>query len=295
MPSHLIVNADDFGLTHGINRAICELHDAGAITSATLMAAGPAFEDAVARARKRPSLGVGCHVVLTDGMPVSPLRSIPSLLARDGRSFRPQLYSFLAALLTQQIDPNDIEREAVAQIRRLQEAGLTVTHLDTHKHAHLLPKVLKPLLRAAIRTGVSAIRNPFEQPWAFPLSNGTAARSSQLRLIQILKRQFLRQPEIRSGRVHTTDGTIGVSATGHLDEPTLRNLLRALPEGTWELVCHPGYNDGELHQVTTRLRASREVERRALLAVLSPMAHDESLSSDPHLLPPTLIHYGSFV
>ncbi len=293
MPSHLIVNADDFGLTHGINRAICELHDAGAVTSATLMAAGPAFDDAVILARERPGLGVGCHVVLTDGIPVSPPRSIPSLLASDGFTFRPKLYAFLTALLTHQIDTDDVEREAIAQIRRIQNAGLTVTHLDTHKHTHLLPRVLKPLLRAALRTGVSAIRNPFEQPWAFPLSNGTAARTSQLRLVQLLKRQFLRQPEIRSRHIRSTDGTIGVSATGHLDETTLRNLLGALPEGTWELVCHPGYNDRELDEVATRLRASREIEREALLSVLANGANGHPLSGNPHLSHPALIHYGS--
>ncbi len=293
MPSHLIVNADDFGLTHGVNRAISELYDAGAVTSATIMAAGPAFLDAAVLARNRPSLGIGCHVVLTDGVPVSPPRSIPSLIARDGRSLRPKLLPFLGALASNQIDPSDIEREAFAQIRRVQDAGLAITHLDTHKHTHILPFVLKPLLRAAARAGVRAIRNPFEQPWAFPLSNGSAARTSQLRILQPLKRSFFRQPEIHSGHIRTTQGTIGVSATGTLDEGTLRNLLGALPAGTWELVCHPGYNDRELDGVTTRLRRSREIEREALVAVLSTAARKKSFGTDAHLSGIQLIHYGS--
>ena len=293
MLARLIVNADDFGLTHGINRAIGELHDAGAVTSATIMAAGAAFPHAAALARSRPGLGIGCHVVLTDGLPVSPPKAIPSLIARDGRTFRQSLFSFLGALATRQIDPDDIEREAVAQIERVQDAGLVVTHMDTHKHTHILPFVLRPLLRAAARTGVRAIRNPFEQPWAFPLSNGTAARTSQLRVLGPLKRSFLRQPDIEAGRVRTTDGTIGVSATGHLDGKTLSNLVGALPAGTWELVCHPGYNDGELGAVATRLRESREVERDALLAILSATARERSFATDSHLSDPELIHYGS--
>lgn len=292
MPARLIVNADDFGLTRGVNRAVAELYDAGALRSATLMAAGDAFADAVAIARARPGLGVGCHVVLTDGFAVSPRRRIPSLLARDGRSLRPRLRTFLLALATGQIEEDELEREAVAQIRRLQDAGLTVTHLDTHKHTHILPMVQRALLRAAERTGVRAMRNPFEQPWAFRLSNGSTARTSQIRLIQPMERAFLRQPAIRDGRMRTSSGTIGVSATGTLDETTLRNLVAAAPEGTWELVCHPGYNDAALDAIPTRLRATREVELRALLAVLGHAARGESSSAGAHPLLPEIIHYG---
>lgn len=295
MTRRLILNADDFGLTPGINQAVAELFDAGALSSATLMASGPALEDAVRVARTRPGLGVGCHIVLTDGVPVSPPRQIPSLLAPGTCTFRPKLIPFLAALFTLQIDADEIEREAVAQIRRLQAAGIAVTHIDTHKHTHIFPQVLGPLLRAAARTGVRAIRNPFEQPWAFPLSNGTPARTSQLRLLQPLKNSLSRQPAVRSGLVHTTDGTVGISATGSLDETSLRNLVQALPEGTWELVCHPGYHDADLDRVPTRLRQTREVERRALLSVLSGPVRAASSQDETHPGPPEIIHYGGLV
>lgn len=291
MAPQLIINADDFGLTPGVNRAIAELYDAGALTSVTLMAAGAAFEDAAAIARERPGLGVGCHIVLTDGLPVASPRRIQSLLARDRRSLRSSLAGFLLAFATGEIQEDEIEWEATAQIRRLQDAGLQVMHLDTHKHTHILPKVQRALLRAARATGVGAMRNPFEQPWAFRLSNGSAARTSQIQLIQPLQRAFARQPAIRSGVMRTTDGTIGVSATGSLDETTLRSLLAAMPEGTWELVCHPGYNDNELAAVPTRLRATREVELRALLAVCSAKA----LQNNAQPFPAELIHYGSLV
>src|SRR5271154_5842107 len=99
MAPRLIINADDFGLTPGINRAVAELHQAHVLTSATLMATGPAFDDAVAIARANPTLGVGCHIVLTDGVPVLPPKDIPTLIGPDRKTFRPSLISFLKALL----------------------------------------------------------------------------------------------------------------------------------------------------------------------------------------------------
>src|SRR5947208_962069 len=108
MPSRLILNADDFGLTPGINRAVAELHAAGALTSATLMANGPAFDDAVAIAHANPTLGVGCHIVLTDGTPVSPPETIPTLLSPDGKTFRPSLSDFFLAVLRGKVSEDDI-------------------------------------------------------------------------------------------------------------------------------------------------------------------------------------------
>src|ERR1700692_4692172 len=115
MAPRLIINADDFGLTTGINRAIAELHQARALTSATLMATGPAFSDAVSVALANPTLGVGCHIVLTDGIPVSPPETIPTLLGPDRKTFRPSLLDFIQALLRGSIREDDIEREALAQ------------------------------------------------------------------------------------------------------------------------------------------------------------------------------------
>jgi len=124
MPARLILNADDFGLTRGINRAIAELHSAGAISSATLMASGAAFDDAIAVARAHPSLDVGCHIVLTDGAPVSPPSSIRSLIGADGKNFRPSLVDFVQALLFGRINEEEVAREVLAQIEKLQRAGI---------------------------------------------------------------------------------------------------------------------------------------------------------------------------
>ena len=266
MPARLIVNADDFGLTAGVNRAISELHVAGVLTSATLMASGSAFEDAVEVARRHPGLGVGCHVVLTDGVPVSPPESIPSLLGPDERSFRPELGAFLRALLRGDIRHEEIEREALAQITRLKDAGLAVTHVDSHKHTHLFPSVTRPVLEAARRTGVTAVREPFEPGWSMDLRQGSWQRRAVVRLATLLRAKFEAQPAILAGDIRTTNGTLGISGTGNLEAGSLAQILRALPEsGTYELCCHPGYNDADLDSVRTKLREHREVERDALL------------------------------
>ncbi len=308
MPPRLIVNADDFGLTPGINRAIAELHAAGAVSSATLMATGPAFADAVTLAHAHPTLGIGCHIVLTDGTPASPPETIPTLLGPDRRAFRSSLKDFVLAALLHRINPAEVEREAIAQIRILQRAGIQVTHLDTHKHTGILPGITGVLLRAAAATDIGALRNPFEPPWSVnlkpynlnphpstktakphPPASWPTKRNLQLRLLGLLQHRFGAQQQIRSGLLRTTAGTLGIAATGRLDAAALHQILAALPEhgGTYELVCHPGYNDRDLDAIPTRLRQARDLERRALLAVLGAT----NLSSQPST--PQLIHYGS--
>ncbi|HVG27763.1 MAG TPA: ChbG/HpnK family deacetylase [Acidobacteriaceae bacterium] len=284
MPARLIVNADDFGLTPGINRAIAELHDAGAVTSATLMATGPAFDDALALARSRPSLGVGCHIVLTDGVPVSDPASIPSLLGPDRRSFRPSLAAFALAVARGRVNPDEIAREVFAQIQKLQRAGIDVTHVDTHKHTHILPSVARPILRVLEGTSIASIRNPFEPRWSAALGHSTR-RIALVRAFDPLRRRFDALPSIAQHKILTTDGTLGVSATGDLNSNSLGKILASIPHGLWELVCHPGYNDRDLDAVTTRLRSHREVELHALLAAFAPV------SSHPR--PLERIHYGS--
>lgn len=264
----LIVNADDFGLTAGVNRAIVELHCAGALTSATLMARAAATEEAIELSRATPTLGVGCHVVLADGEPVLPADKLPTLVdSRTGR-FQPKLGAFLKRLLAGRIRPAEIEAEAAAQIALLQSKGVQLTHIDTHKHTHLFPAVLRPVLRAAKSAGIRAVRNPFEPAWSRRATPGAPLlRRTEVCLLRLLEPAFRRI--VAEEEFLTTDGAVGVLATGTLDAAALASLVRNLPAaGTFELVTHPGYNDADLAQAHTRLLASRETEREALLAVL---------------------------
>lgn len=266
----LIINADDFGMTSGVNRAITQLSDARALTSATLMATASSLAEAVSAASKRPTLGVGCHVILVDGTPALPASQVPSLLgsgSQERPAFRPTLGAFVTDLLRGRIREAEIEAETSAQISRLQQSGIHVTHLDTHKHTHIFPRVLRPLIRAGLALGVRGIRNPFEPNWSLnATANAGHVRKMQIRMLRSQSQTFAQEVE-RSGLL-TTDGAIGVLATGILDTATIRNLLAAMADGTWELVCHPGYNDPALEQAHTRLLASREVERTALLETI---------------------------
>jgi hopanoid biosynthesis associated protein HpnK len=262
----LILNADDFGLTAGVNRAIAELHRAGLLTSATLMARAAATEEAIELARGLPKLGVGCHVVLADGEPQLTAPEIPTLMEpRTGR-FHATLGAFLGRLLSGRIAAAEIEAEAAAQIAFLQGRGLRLTHIDTHKHTHMFPAVLRPVLRAARKAGIRVVRNPFESSWSRRATPGALwKRRAEVSLLRLMEPVFRRI--VAEEGFATTDGAIGVLATGTFDAATLTALLRKLPAGTWELVTHPGYNDGDLAQAHTRLLASRETERQALRAL----------------------------
>jgi hopanoid biosynthesis associated protein HpnK len=266
----LIVNADDLGLTAGVNRAIGEAHANGVVTSATLMASGPAFDGAVALAHSASRLAVGCHVLLVDGKPVSEPESITTLIATRAAEpghLHARLSSVAARAVLGGFDDDELLGEIVAQVKKLQSAGIQVTHLDTHKHTHIFPKILKALVRAARICGVPAIRNPFV-PSAVLVARRFARkphlwkRYGQVRVLRSFGAKF-REKMKRAG-LATPDGIVGVIETGSFDSSLLRRALTNLPEGTWELVCHPGYEDAELRAARTRLLASREQELRLL-------------------------------
>jgi hopanoid biosynthesis associated protein HpnK len=265
----LIVNADDFGFTAGVNRAIVEAHNRGIVTSSTLMANGRAFDDAVCLAKTVPRLSVGCHVVLIDGKPVldaGRLRSLASTTT-EGPCFRDGLKSFAVRALAGRLNASEIEAEASAQIRKLQSAGISVSHIDTHKHTHLFPAVLRPLLRAARGSGVHAVRNPFGP--RIPLKSSDLltrpnlwTRYAEMRILRPLAAKFRDAAKLEC--MATPDGTLGIVVTGALDEELFSGIAEIFPQGTWEFVCHPGYNDDDLKSARTRLRESRETELRVL-------------------------------
>jgi hopanoid biosynthesis associated protein HpnK len=260
----LIINADDFGLTQGVNRAIVEAHRDGIVTSSTLMANGRAFDNAIQQAKSAPRLSVGCHVVLVDGLPVLGGRKTPTL--SDPKTQDERFYESLSGMAVRatlgRIDTDEIEAEVTAQIRKLQAAGVVVSHLDTHKHTHIFPPMLRPLLRAARACGVPAVRNPFG-PVRFSILAKYPSlwkRCSQVTVLNRLGGRF--RSSVAGAGLLTPDGTVGIVSTGFMDKGLFRSIIDSLPEGTWEFVCHPGYNDAELDSIRTRLRESRAEELR---------------------------------
>jgi hopanoid biosynthesis associated protein HpnK len=270
----LIVNADDFGLTSGVNRGIVEAHERGIVTSATLMACGAKFQEAVDSAARILQLSVGCHALLVDASPVLELPKVSTLATGNSGAprFRNSLISFAGLAIAGRLDEDQIEAEITAQIRKLQIAGIHVSHLDSHKHTHMFPAVFRPMLRAAKKCGVLAIRNPFE-PLVFAGTKNWKRRF-QLGILRSFRATFRKALE-ESG-IRTPDGCVGMVATGGLTQQTFRQLIEALPEGTWEFVSHPGYNDAELDGIKTRLRDSRENE----LAILTSPETKELLQRE---------------
>lgn len=248
-----------------MNRAIAEAHTRGVVTSSTLMANGARFAEAVDLARGNPRLSVGCHIVLTDGDPVLGPQQIPSLT--NSHRFRDGMKMFAARAVAGGMNPEEISAEAAAQIRKLQAAGISVSHFDTHKHTHLFPRILRPLLKAAAECGVRSVRNPFGPRRPFRSGDlvarpGLWARYAEMKILRQFAGKF-HDAVAREGFA-SPNGTLGIEVTGRLDETLFHAIAQSIPEGTWEFVCHPGYNDFDLAAANTRLRASREIELHVL-------------------------------
>lgn len=263
----LIVNADDFGLTAGVNRGIIEGHQRGIVTSATLMANGAAFEEAAGLARENPKLGVGCHLVLVGGHCVAQRNEIPLLADSEGK-LPPDLPRLVAKLTGGKKMAPQLAAEFRAQVEKIREAGIEPTHLDTHKHTHCHPRVMEALAEVAEEFGVRWVRKPFED---VADSLGSAGSLRDLRLKQRLealaarggKRAFDRL--VRQHKLMTPVRFYGVSLTGRLSPAAVLTILEEVGEGTSELMCHPGYSDEDLKDTGTRLRGEREAELQALV------------------------------
>ena len=268
----LIVNADDLGWTEGVNRGIAKAHRNGIVTSASLLANGVAFASGVEVARSAPGLGVGVHLNLSDGAPVA-ARELVTSLVNDAGEFAGGPESLLLRVARGGLSLREVEQEWEAQIEKVREAGIQPTHLDGHKHVHMLPGLFELALRLAKRYNVGAIRVAHEaSSLRAALSTGeelhTAAvlkQGVQARGLKLLARDAREQAE-RAG-ISTADYFCGIAQTGEMTKDGVAQLLRSLPDGTTELMCHPGYADEALQNTPTRLQGSRQSELKILTDV----------------------------
>ena len=285
----LIVNADDFGFSPGVNAGVRLAHEAGALRSATLLAAGEAFEEAADIARALPGLGVGCHLALAGLPALCEPASIPSL-AGPGGSLRPTLGAFLGPWLRGQIRREDVRRELAAQIGKVRAAGIRPTHVDGHKHVLALPGVLEIVLELCREHGIPAVRAPFDDDPAAPgLADGGRLGAwwkqwlsgRALRLWQgAWHRRRVRAGVAAPARFH------GVAFTGFWTPGYLERVVAALPDGAvTELMTHPAVLDEGLRRGPTRLKESRERELRLLVDVLPGLLRDRRIES---------CHFGIF-
>jgi predicted glycoside hydrolase/deacetylase ChbG (UPF0249 family) len=266
---NLIVNADDLGWTEGVNRGIAEAHRKGLVTSTSLLANGPAFTSALDVARVNPELGVGVHLNLSDGPPSAPPKDVRGLIDKGGNlAGGPE--ALLLRIASRSLSVEEVEREWDAQIRRVRDAGIAPSHLDGHKHVHMLPGLFEIAVRLAKKHGVRAIRVSHEES---RLRSALSAASNQdagvvfkqgvqARGLKLLARDA-RELADHAGLV-TTDYFCGIAQTGVLRHEGVEQLLVNLPEGTTELMCHPGYADEELRRTETRLQKSRQTELEIL-------------------------------
>jgi chitin disaccharide deacetylase len=236
----LIPNADDFGYTRDVNEGIIHAHREGILTATTIMATGAAFDHAVALARENPSLDVGVHLVLV-----------------GSAGFPPTVGQLMQQIALRRIHIYD---KLAAQMRKVLAAGLEPSHLDTHKHTHLLPPVLNAVARIASEFQIPWVRRPFDLPLhagRVPWTRRVVSKSLGF------ARASFHRVLARSG-CRTTDHFAGFQITGHYDAAELARLIRQLPDGITEFMCHPGFCTAELQATRTRLKESRRRELDAL-------------------------------
>ena len=265
----LIVNADDLGWALGVNHGIVEAFRHGIVTSTSVLANGEAFAEGVKAARSARGLGVGVHLNLSDGPPVAARERVMSLLNDDG-NFAGGPESLLLKRARRGLLLEEVELEWGAQIRKVRDAGIQPTHLDGHKHVHMLPGLFEIALRLAKKYGIGAIRVSLEESsLRAALSFGSKQRAGvvlkqgvRARGLKLLARDAREQAG--RGGIATADYFCGIAQTGELTREGVERLLKSLPEGTTELMCHPGYADESLGKTATRLQASRQTELEIL-------------------------------
>jgi len=235
----LIINADDFGLTKEINHGIIQAHKKGILTSTSMVAVGEAFDEAVALVKQNPTLDVGVHLTLVEEKSILEQSEVPTLVNSQGY-FRKSAFTFLRDYILNKINMNEVRLELRAQIERIHDSGIFVSHIDSHQHLHILPKVLPIVIQLAQDFHIQTIRSPFEQPkWQYVFSIRTWPR-----LIQQLGLNFSHSNARNILRSYAPDHFFGFFYGGHLNAVRLARIISYLPEGISEIMCHPGFAGG---------------------------------------------------
>lgn len=247
----LIVNADDFGISSGVNRGIEQAFQFGTLTSATVMANMPAFEDAVSIAKRNQGLGIGVHLNLLRGKPLLPVSSIPTLTNRDGYLVK-EVGVFIKKMFLKKIELSEIEKELRAQIEKTLNAGIKVTHFDSEKHLHCYPAIFKIAVKLAKEYKINRLRYINEScliPKEENKLNGTFRKLAnnqyyKAKVLTYLCR--LSRRSINQNKIAYPDHSYGIMLAGQMTKRSYELILESLNEGVSEFMCHPGYVDNEL-------------------------------------------------
>jgi len=260
MTLRFIVNADDFGLCSGVNAAVRVAHTAGLLTSATIMANMPAAVEAVRIAEQLPSLGIGVHLNLIEGKPISPADEVSPLLGRDGE-FAFSAAGLAIASLSSKAVRRAITVELTSQIQWLCDNGIKPTHLDSHRHFHIFPSILPTVSALAERFAIHAVRFPYEPPSLCRLPWPSVNAKSRRRAFIV--RNMARAALLRRRNLFKNDFLFGIAHTGKINTEFWTALAKRPIDATIELMTHPGFADG-LDPEKTRLVEQRKVELDAL-------------------------------
>lgn len=258
---YIIINADDFGRHAEINRAVEEGLVHGCLRSATVMPGGAAFAGAIDIARRHEELGLGVHFTLVDGHPILPPEEIPSLVGSEG-DFLPDHTALLKRYLKGGVNLEEVRRELAAQLQKIEATGIPISHVDSHQHMHTLPGIIDIVLDLAARAGIRAVRTP-----RTPLFAGAFGGLGQLigRLGLSTLARLAACKAHRRGLL-TPDNFAGIVAGEAVSEGELLHLIAHLPQGTTEVMMHPGMKNDVL-QEDSGWQHDFEAE---LAAILSP-------------------------
>ncbi len=231
---YLIVSADDFGMAKGINEGIARACKEGIVTNINVIPAGDAFYDCLTWLKSIAPAEIGAHLALTEISPLSSPGRIPTLVDKDGR-FHKNHNIFFLKLFLGKISEEEIALELKSQMDRLKSVGIPVTSLSSHEHIHLYPDILKIFIKIAKEYDVPAIRYVRGDVMVSPIGFKKLYRKMVLSFFQMGIGRILKGSGLKY-----TDNFTGLLDSGNLDEETLISMLKAIPDGTTELVAHPG-------------------------------------------------------
>jgi hopanoid biosynthesis associated protein HpnK len=227
----LIINADDFGWTDGHNQAVEQAHSQGALNRASLLCNGLAFNQAVELAQRHPGLGVGAHLTLNEGRPLLSKNQLPNL-ADDQGLFHDSLFSLVALWFQGRLHTAEVWAEWQAQIERAVRAGIQLTHLDSHKHVHVIPPLWEAILGLAKEYGIGYVRIPLEASFSGAARRGAAG-------VVLWGLALRARSRLRSAGLQCADHFMGVGLSGKVTENWLVKVLRQSRPGITEVMVHP--------------------------------------------------------
>ncbi len=267
---NVIINADDFGLSKSINKGIIKAHQEGILTSTSLIVNMPDSEKAIEEIENYPNLGIGLHLNLIRGKPVSPIKDIPSLINKNGY-FLQNIPLFLFKIVIGEIKINEVEIELRNQMKKFKRSGLTPTHIDSESHLHLIPSIFNIVVKLAKENDVRFLRffNPNFKNF-FNKDLFIALFKKYYRNEKILTFLCLFNKTKCKKYFNCVDYTLGVKRTGHMFKETYENIFNNLKDGTAEIICHPGEIDAECLKTLSEIGIqniieTREMELKALL------------------------------